>query len=120
MRQRPVRIISSACHMCRDGDRRCEVLASTIEAMRLMLSDVDTQVINYLSRCEQYRDYIANISSNVNLPYMTVNRSLNRLIELRIVGVDDCDAIRYRYHHLTSFGIEFTVLIQKDGKHDGN
>ena len=114
MRNKPVQTISSACPLCRYCDRRCEVLITIQEVMKLMLSEVDKRVVVYLSRCEKGRDYIARISRNVNLPYMTVRRLLNRLIELHILMVDDYESNQYRYHQLTSFGLELGVLLQRD------
>ncbi len=113
MRYNHVRIISSACPICSYSDRKCEVLASTSGVIVSLMSGIDVSILEYLSRCDQCRDYIARISRGVDEPYMTVTRSLNKLIELRVVRVDDESSNEYKYHYLTPFGLELATMITR-------
>ena len=109
----PISLIASACPNCTHEDRKCEVLKSTCNVIESMMSDVDKRVLEYLCSCEQHQDYTARISRGIHIPYMTVNRSLNRLIELHLISRDDEISNQYRYYHLTSFGIELGINLQR-------
>jgi hypothetical protein len=99
--------------MCRYNDRRCEVLTSTVFVVRELMSDIDVMVLIFLYRCEQNREYIARVSRGVDMPYMSVKHSLDRLVELRAVRPIEEKEREFRYFQLTPYGHELAVVLDR-------
>ncbi len=83
---------------------RCRLLDTMISLVCQLLSERDIITLQHLSASKSYSDYISNISRRIDSPYMSVKRTLDLLISLKLVRSDERVGASYNYYRLTVFG----------------
>ena len=99
---------------------KCKLLDTTISLVHQLLSERDLRIMEHHSTSISHRDYIANISRRIDDPYMSVKRSLDLLISLKLVISDERAGASYNFFRLTVLGralagTEFVPVTQSYG-----
>ena len=85
----------------------CRIFNATMCLVSRILSERDIRILQHLVKSNSYADYIASISRCIDCPYMSVKRSVENLISLKLIESDNSSRSSYRYFKLTDLGCEF-------------
>ena len=77
-----------------------------------MLDERRIRILDHLSNCPMKRDYVRNVSQRVQMDYMTVKRTLEKMVDLGLVYSQEGSS-SFRYYELSAAG-EVLVRVARD------